>query len=341
MHRVPDRQRGDREDRDGHQVLHGPCGLHGEGREAHRHRLRELPQHLRGGGAAADPQALRQGVPGQGVLGRRDGTRHGVPPGHRGARDAGHPGRGGCSAQEGLRGHRLPAHQDRHRPLRACVRGPDIAGAHRQPPGRGLDVDVPQEQHRQVQPLLPRGAQGDSRGQGGGGAASGQDNRGRAGPHRRARGGVRRRQGRHRAPRQGCQHRRGGLRGRGDHRARQGRQGDDIQLGVRGEAEVPGHQQDAGAPRGGPRHEAEPFHTVGVRREDVRRGLRGVRCPGQEAHPVLDLPAGPGQDRGGEGRSLHGQQRQGGHGRAAGHPVQGARREDGGDRGGEAQGGRR
>ena len=97
----------------------------------------------------------------------------------------------------------------------------------------------------------------------------------------------------------------------------------------------------AGAPRGGPRHEAEPLHTVGVRREDVRRGLRGVRGPGQEAHPVLDLPAGPGQDRGGEGRGLHGQQRQGGHGRAAGHPVQGARREDGGDRGGEAQGGRR
>ena len=44
---------------------------------------------------------------------------------------------------EGLRGHRLPAHQDRHRPLRAGVRGPDLAGAHRQSSGRGLDVDVP------------------------------------------------------------------------------------------------------------------------------------------------------------------------------------------------------
>ena len=48
----------------------------------------------------------------QGVLGRRDGARHGVPPGHRGAHDAGNPGRGGRPAQEGLRGHRLPAHQD-------------------------------------------------------------------------------------------------------------------------------------------------------------------------------------------------------------------------------------
>ena len=340
MHRVPHRERRDREDGHRRQVQGRPDRVHGQGREAHGLGVHQLPQHVRGRGAAEHRPPLRPRLPGQGLLRGRDGPGDGVPPVFQPQGAPGDPGRGGRAAQEGDGGRGLPADEDRRPQDLPGVDHPDLPVRDRRAPGRGVHVHVQEGKHHQVQQVLPVGAEGDSGSQGGGGSPPRQDNRGRPGPDRRARRRLRRRQAGDRAPGQGRQHRRGGLPGGGHRGARQGGQGDDLQLRVGVEADVPQHQQDgrrAGDRKG---DQGQPGGAGRPCGEDLRGGVRGVRPEGEEAHPVLVLPPGPGQDGHSEAVAGHGPQRQVSERGAAGHTLEGPGGEDGVHNRGDAGGGR-
>lgn len=333
VHRVPDRGRWDRQDRHREEVLRGHGGLHGRPRQADRHDLRELQELLRGGGAPADDTPLRRGVPGEGLLHRGHGPHPRQPPVDQQARAGRDPRRGGRPAQEGLHRHSVPAHQGAHVPVRARLRDNGVPGARGVAPRRGLHVHLPQVEHGEVQPLQQAGAPRDRRRPRRGGALRRRVLGGRAGPDSGGGGRVRRRQDGDRAAGPRRQHGRGRGRGRDDHRARPRRQGDDLQLGVGHQAPLSRPQPQARAARHSQGDEEEPFHTVVRRREDVRDSVRGVRRPGQEAHPVLELRQGPGQHRRDRPRHRERQLGQGFDDIPSGHPVEGAGTEDGGPAG--------
>ena len=333
VHRVPHRRGGYREDGHRPQVLPGHGRLHGIRGEGPRCDLRELPEHLGDRRSPAAHQALRPGVPGQGLLAGRHGEDTLAASRIEPQGDGGDPRRGGRPPEEGL--HRSGLSADAHEGgLRPGVGHHDLPGAPGHGARRGVALHVQEDQRCQVRPLQQGRAQGDRRVPRRGGAVPRQVLGRCSGCYRRGGRRVRRRQDGDRAPGQGGEHRRGGRFRRDRRRPCACGQGHDIQRGVRLKAPLPRHQQEAGASRRGPRHEEEPLDPGGRRREDLCGGVRGVRDPRQEAHAVLEVPPGPGQDRGDKAHRGGQRDRQDRPCGSSGHTVQGTRREDGGDPGG-------
>ena len=323
------RRRRYREDGHRQEVLRRHVRVPRDQRETRRYRIRELQELQRGRDHPSAHQALRQRVPGEGLLGGRDGPRPGAAPRRQLARIGRDPGRGGRSPEEGVHRSRLSADARPHGGMRSRIADNDLAGAHRPVPRRGLPLHIPQIEHRQVRQVQLLRAQGDRGRPCRGGVVPGHVFRRRPDPHSRGILRIRGRQDGHRTPGQGGEHRRGGRRGGDDRRARPRRQGDDIQFRIGLQASLIGHQQDAGGPGRRQGHEDEPVHPFPSRGEDVRHRVRGVRCAGQEAHAVLDLSPGPRQARSGEDQAHIRTHREDRHGIPSGHPVQGPGGEDG------------
>lgn len=247
-----------------------------------------------------------------------------MSPGH-----AGDPRRGRRSSEEGDHGSHLSADARQDRRDRPGVPHHDLADVPGALSRRGLQILLQAQQRRPLRPLhggrAVRHRAGTRRG--------GFDARFLSGGLPEAdRHGVRRVRGcqdGHRAPGSRCEHRRGGgqrVRHRG---GRSRRQGDDLQLRHRFEAQRARRQQDAGPARSRQIHEEQSVGDVVRRREVLCRRVRGVRRPCEEAHAVLEVPPEPGGCRRHQPNCVDRRQsRQGDTRLPSGHTVEGARRED-------------